>query len=211
MLTGLDHVIIGVNKLDEATQIFQEKLGLVASGGGKHPSGGTENRIIVIGDTYLELITVRAPEEAQQSIRERLAKGDGYLNCIFGSDDIEADSREIEERGIPIIGPNAGQLTAADGRSRGWMRTDVELADLTQRYPFIIQHDSTGEERRKRLAGWNTPPEHPLGAIGVLRTTIAVEDLSEATNRFQRIYGIDPSVPFTDIEEAGRLRWSLSH
>jgi hypothetical protein len=197
MLTALDHIIIGVNNLEQATKIFSANLGLLASGGGVHPTGGTANRIIVIGDTYLELITVRAPAQAQQSTLERLAKGEGYLNFVLASNDIAADSAAIASRGIPIIGPTPGQLKSTDGRTRGWLRTDIQRPDLAQSYPFLIQHDSTGEERRYRLAGWSTPPEHPLGVTKVLSTTIAVADLEEATSRFQRIYGLQPSVPFS--------------
>ena len=193
MLTGIDHVIIGVNNLEQATTIFSQKLGLTPSGGGKHPTGGTSNRIIVIGDTYLELITMHAPEEAQHSMRERLAKGDGYLNCVFTSDNIAADSEAMRQRHITVVGPNEGQLIEADGRSRSWTRIDIERRDLTQRHPFIIQHDSTGEERRFKLAGWSTPPEHPLGAVKVISTTIAVPDLIEATARFRHIYDLTTS------------------
>src|SRR5437764_4921177 len=105
MLTGLDHIIIGVNNLDEATTVFSEQLGLRSSGGGIHPSGGTANRIIVIGDTYLELIAVRAPQEAQQSLLERLAKSEGYLNMVLGSNDLAADSEAMRGRGVALIGP----------------------------------------------------------------------------------------------------------
>jgi catechol 2,3-dioxygenase-like lactoylglutathione lyase family enzyme len=197
MLTGLDHIIIGVNDLEQATSIFSQKLGLAASGGGIHPSGGTANRIIVIGDTYLELINVRTSGEAQQSMLVRLAKGEGYLNFALSSNDIEADSKAMLSRGVSIIGPKQGQLRSADGRIRRWSRVDVERPDLTQHYPFLIQHDSTGEERRFRLAGWTQPPAHPLGATQVLSTTIAVADLREATARFQYIYGLEPSEAFT--------------
>jgi len=86
-------------------------------------------------------------------------------------------------------------LRAADGRTRGWSRTHIERPVLAQHYPFIIQHDNTGEERRFRLAGWSTPPEHPLGATKVLSATIAVADLGEAAQRFQHIYGLQPSEP----------------
>ncbi len=177
-------------------------LGLQASGGGTHPTGGTANRIIVIGDTYIELITIRDAAQAQQSMRERLSKGDGYLNFVLASNDLEADSAAIKSRGVAIIGPTVGKLTSADGRSRGWLRTDIERPDLTQHYPFLIQHDSTGEKRRKRLAGWTSPPPHPLGAVKVLSTTIAVADLKEATSRFQHIYGLQPSPTFTGEADA---------
>lgn len=202
MLTALDHIIIGVNDLEQATSIFSQKLGLAVSGGGIHPSGGTANRIIVIGDTYLELISVRTPAEAQRSMLERLAKGDGYLNFVLSSNDIEADTAAMVRRGVAVIGPKAGQLKAPDGHTRGWSRTDVERPDLAQHYPFIIQHDSAGEERRFRLAGWSKPPEHPLGAVKVLSATIAVAELAEASRRFERIYGLEPSVAYTGDADA---------
>ncbi len=193
MFIGLDHIIIGVPDLVEATHIFSERLGFAVSEGGIHPTGGTANRIIVIGDTYLELLAVDRPDEAQPGLLKRMAKGQGYLNCVLGSDDIEAESAALRQRGVNIIGPVAGQLQAADGRSRAWSRVDIERPDMAQHYPFIIQHDSTGEERRKRLAGWVTPLEHPLGVTKVLSATIAVENLGEAARRFQHIYGLQPS------------------
>lgn len=193
MLTALDHIIIGVDNLEAATETFSDKLGLIASGGGVHPEGGTANRIIVIGDTYLELITVRKPKEAQESMLARLAKGNGYLNFVLASDDILKDSAQMRGKGVPVIGPRSGELASSDGRSRAWQRVDVERPDLTQHYPFLIQHDSSGEERRFRLAGWTNPPEHPLGATRIQSTTIAVDDLGEAATRFQGIYGVQAS------------------
>ncbi|GCE48912.1 glyoxalase-like protein [Thermosporothrix hazakensis] len=213
MLTGLDHIIIGVDDLERATSIFNDSLGLAVSGGGEHPTGGTANRIIVIGDTYLELITVRKPEEAQQSMLERMAKGNGYFNYVIASNRIHSDSEAIQQRGISVIGPYAGELKSSDGKYRGWMRTDIERSDLVQRYPFLIQHDSTGEERRFRLAGWQTPPAHPLGATRVYSVAVVVQDLEEATARYQRIFGLNPSEPFSGQEfgvDANYVSFSFS-
>ncbi len=197
MLTAIDHIIIGVHNLDQAATQFSQKLGLAVSGGGVHPTGGTANRIIVIGDTYLELMAIYNPEEAQQSLLDRLAKNEGYLNFVLASNEIEADSTAMVKRGIQILGPTPGSLRAVDSRTRGWSRTNIERPDLAQRYPFIIQHDSAGEERRFRLAGWITPPEHALGATQVRSTTIAVANLAEATQRYQHIYGLQSSDSFT--------------
>jgi Glyoxalase-like domain len=197
MLTAIDHIIIGVNDLERAATIFSQQLGLAVSGGGIHPTGGTANRIIVIGDTYLELIAVRTPTEAQQSMLDRLAKGQGYLNFVLASNDIEADSAAMARRGVSILGPTPGSLRAADGRTRSWMRVNIERPDLAQHYPFVIQHNSKGEERRFRLAGWTSPPQHPLGVTQVRSATIAVANLAEATQRFQHIYGLQASESFT--------------
>src|SRR5258708_13021940 len=193
MLIAIDNIMIGVQDLEEAALVFSQKLGLAVSGGGKPTKGGTANRIIVIGDTYIELIAVDARAEAQQSMLERLDIEEGYLNFVLTSNDLQADSAAIRTRDIMTIGPESGSLTTSDGRSRGWLRTDVERPDLAQHYPFLIQHDSSGDERRFRLAGWQAPPEHPLGATKVLSTTIAVEDLGEAPQRFRHIYGLQPS------------------
>src|SRR5437764_10491643 len=112
MLTALDHVIVGVDDLAQATSVFSEKIGLVPRGGGSHRSGGTANRIILIGDTYLELITIQRPAEAQQSMRARLAKGDGYLNFTLSSNDIEADTRVMVLRVVSVIAPILAQRQA---------------------------------------------------------------------------------------------------
>src|SRR5438477_10985039 len=113
MLTTLDHIIIGVNNLDEATRIFSQQLGLAVSGGGIHSIGGTANRIIVIGDTYLELIAIHNPAEAQQSMVNRLAIHEGYLNFGLALNDIEADSNGMSNRGIQIRGSTLRTLRAA--------------------------------------------------------------------------------------------------
>ncbi|MBX5449625.1 VOC family protein [Thermogemmatispora sp.] len=197
MLTGIDHVIIGVKDLERASVLFSERLGLTVSGGGRHPLGGTANRIIVIGDTYLELITVVAADEAQPSMLERLAKGEGYWNFALASDAIAEDCQRMRARGVPVLGPVHGELRAADGRVRSWLRADIERPDLAQHYPFLIQHDSSGEERRFRLAGWQQPPTHPLGAVRVSSVTIAVADLQEGQQRFSHIYGLEASPPYT--------------
>jgi Glyoxalase-like domain len=197
MLTAIDHIIIGVRNLEKAATQFSQKLGLAVSGGGIHPTGGTANRIIVIGDTYLELIAIHNSAEAQQSMLDRLAIHEGYLNFALASNDIEADTQAMINRGVTFLGPTPGSLRAADSRTRGWSRTNIERPDLTQHYPFIIQHDSAGDERRFRLAGWTTPPDHALGAIQVRSATIAVTNLVEATQRFQHIYGLQPSDSFT--------------
>jgi hypothetical protein len=116
---------------------------------------------------------------------------------VLASNDIEADGAAMRGRGVSIFGPKAGELRSADGHSRKWSRIDAERPELAQGYPFLIQHDSAGEERRFRLAGWSTPPDHPLGVTRVAGATIAVANLEEAGQRFSRIYGIQPSEPFT--------------
>lgn len=64
VLTGIDHVILAVNDLARATDELAAALGLAATGGGRHPAWGTANRLVWLGDSYLELVGVEDPELA---------------------------------------------------------------------------------------------------------------------------------------------------
>jgi hypothetical protein len=59
MPSSFDHLVIGVNDLDEGTRWLEEHLGVPLSGGGEHLKMGTYNRLLRIGErSYLELIAV---------------------------------------------------------------------------------------------------------------------------------------------------------
>jgi hypothetical protein len=51
----IDHLIYGVRDLDAAAARF-EALGLSSYAGGSHPGLGTSNRIVPLGDSYIELL-----------------------------------------------------------------------------------------------------------------------------------------------------------
>ena len=58
MLLGIDHLVIAVPDPDAAAADLEAALGLAATGGGRHERAGTFNRLIFLGDAYLELIGV---------------------------------------------------------------------------------------------------------------------------------------------------------
>ena len=57
MITRFDHVVIGVQKLEEALESYT-KLGFEVFEGGRHPSLGTRNAIIRFGLDYIELLEI---------------------------------------------------------------------------------------------------------------------------------------------------------
>src|SRR2546425_2843061 len=67
MLLGIDHLAIAVADPDDAATRLERELGLGASGGGRHDALGTFNRLVWLGDTYLELIGVFDHEIAEGS------------------------------------------------------------------------------------------------------------------------------------------------
>ena len=60
----LDHVIYGTADLDVAQRRIESELGLEVLPGGRHVGQGSHNRIVPLGDGYLELMAIHDPEEA---------------------------------------------------------------------------------------------------------------------------------------------------
>src|SRR3954467_12656960 len=60
----LDHVIYGTADLDVAQQRIERELGLDVLPGGRHAGQGSHNRIVPLGDGYLELMAIHDPDEA---------------------------------------------------------------------------------------------------------------------------------------------------
>lgn len=67
MSLEVDHLILCVPDLDEAGARLNADHGLASIPGGRHPGHGTANRIVPLGVSYLELLTVVDPAEAQSS------------------------------------------------------------------------------------------------------------------------------------------------
>ena len=54
----LDHLAVSARSLDEGVAVIEAALGVTMAGGGKHPAMGTHNRLLSLGDLYLEVIAV---------------------------------------------------------------------------------------------------------------------------------------------------------
>src|SRR5664279_3423043 len=67
MFPGIDHLVIAVADPDAAAAEVHDVLGLAPGGGGRHDRLGTFNRLVWLGDTYLELIGVVDPALAATS------------------------------------------------------------------------------------------------------------------------------------------------
>lgn len=54
----LDHLAISAAQLDQGVAAVETLLGVPMAGGGKHAAMGTHNRLLSLGDLYLEVIAV---------------------------------------------------------------------------------------------------------------------------------------------------------
>jgi catechol 2,3-dioxygenase-like lactoylglutathione lyase family enzyme len=127
----LDHVIYGTSDLDAAQALVERELGLEVHPGGRHVGQGTHNRIVPLGNAYLELLAISDPDEAAASpvgsiLAERIAQGDGLLSYAVSVDDVHVTAQRL---GTPIVTVRRGEL---EGHLTG-----VEEALRTSYLPFF--------------------------------------------------------------------------
>jgi glyoxalase-like protein len=132
----IDHVLIVVSSLAEAGQMINERYGLTSIEGGRHPGWGTANRIVPLGDTYLELIAVIDHDEANASVFGRWIAGgepEHPIGWAVRTVDIEAVAHRL---GLAV---QAGSRTTPSGKVLRWRTAGVEQAIAEPSFPFFIE------------------------------------------------------------------------
>jgi hypothetical protein len=135
----LDHVVIAVRDLAAAAADFEAQYGLSSVEGGRHPGWGTANRIVPLGDAYLELIAVVDEVEAAGSgLGSWVANGLGgsdarLIGWVVRTDDLDAIAARLR------LSPQAGSRTRPDGAEVRWRAAGVERAAAERCFPFFIE------------------------------------------------------------------------
>ncbi|HYL98191.1 MAG TPA: VOC family protein [Blastocatellia bacterium] len=147
MLTGIDHVVIGVPYLDEATSSYRE-LGFTVVPGGRHPTG-THNALIGFDDgTYLELIAFERPSP-EHRWWDWVQRWGGLTDVCLATDNLAADIEVFRTAGVKMEGPSPLSRIRPDGYRLEWK---LAVPDITGAgvIPFLIEDDTRREERVPR-------------------------------------------------------------
>lgn len=125
--------------------------------GGRHPGWGTANRIVPLGDTYLELVSVVDVREAARSPFGRWVAGAGTSGAPFGwaVRTTELD-RLAMHHGLRIT---SGSRARPDGGMLHWRLAGLGEAMREPSLPFFLEW-APGSE----LPG-SQPLEHDAGAV----------------------------------------------
>ena len=135
-----DHVLVAVQNLDIAAADFRDRYGLESAEGGRHTGFGTANRIIPLGDAYIELIAVADEAEAEGSplgrwVSDLCSGGDRPAAVCLRTDDVGSTAETI---GSPAI---AMQRVRPDGMVLSWRLCGLEATLADPALPFFIQWD----------------------------------------------------------------------
>jgi hypothetical protein len=195
MFPGIDHLVIAVADPDDAATQLEAALGLEASGGGRHEALGTFNRLVWLGDTYLELIGVFDRALAEKSwlgppVLRTLAEGGGLATWAIATDALDADLAGLRELGSDLGDPVAGERRRADGTVVRWRLAAPRLLGPSDP-PFLIEHDPMSAEWTRADRAARADLRHRIG--GPIRLDVLelpVDDVSRAVQRFARTAGL---------------------
>ncbi len=196
MPTGIDHVILAGPDLDALEESFT-RMGFHVTGGGEHPHLGTRNRIIILDESYIELLAVADPDRASPALQRFIASGGGWIGYALQSSNIAAETASMRAHGVDARGPTAGRLVAPDGATRGWGVTTIGADDLWEAafpIPFLIQHDTTGEAHRRELAGLGGLAPHANGASHLMSVRMTHPNVANIATRYQAAYKLPGGV-----------------
>ncbi len=158
----IDHVVLAVADLDAAGDRLLTEHGLVSLAGGRHLAWGTANRIVPLGDDYVELLAVVDPEVARRNpvgrfLEELTADGDRWFAVCVALDDLDATAARL---GLEVV---TGERERPDGTVVRWRSAGFEDdPERASRRPFFIEWDVSPE-----LHPGRTPAEHRVAATGI--------------------------------------------
>jgi hypothetical protein len=145
----IDHVIYATHDLDGAAARVEAQVGVAAVGGGRHDGLGTHNRIVSLGDTYIELLAICDADEAAGSplgraLRQRIEQaGEGLMGWAVEVDDVQPVAARLKTEILTV------------GRQGRQARLTGTLESLRDPYlPFFIareagdHHPGAGEHAR---------------------------------------------------------------
>jgi hypothetical protein len=131
----IDHLAVVADRLDEGVALVERLFGVTMAGGGKHPLMGTHNRLLSLGDLYLEVIAVDpespAPGRPRWFDMDRFAGPPRLTNWVAGCDDL-VDEIEL---GPPGIGQAVAPCPTRACALRGWKSVTPKLLRCMRPWP----------------------------------------------------------------------------
>lgn len=184
MPTGIDHIVIAVNALEDAVADYRH-AGFTVTPGGEHVGGRTHNALVAFADgAYFEIIAFRDPEEQTgHAWASRLLKGEGLIDYALRANDLSKEVADLRSRGLNASEPHDGGRTRPDGQRIAWQT--IRFPDASSALPFYCV-DRT--ERALRVPGGEATV-HRNGVTGVEGVTVVVNDLAAAAPRFTALTG----------------------
>ena len=162
----IDHLVYAVPDLQAAVADIEERFGVRARIGGRHPGRGTRNALLALGPlTYLEIIAPD-PEQPESAVPRpfRLGSADRgrLVRWALACEDIDAAVAGARGHGYDPGDVVDGHRAEPAGTVLRWRMTSGEMADGLA--PFLISWGDTEHPARSAPRGLTLEAfriEHP--------------------------------------------------
>jgi hypothetical protein len=168
-------VLVAVTDLAAAAQEIEARHGLSSMQGGRHAGWGTANRIVPLGETYLELIAVVDPAEAADSafgswVAAGATPAGRPLGWAVRTDDLD------EVAGRLGLAVEAKSRKDASGQTLRWRMAGIEEAAAEPSLPIYVEWgEGTPFPGR-------APVTHPAGGVEI--ASLELDGDSERVERW---------------------------
>jgi Glyoxalase-like domain len=188
----IDHVILGIDDLDQGVKAFEAATGVRPVYGGKHP-GGTHNALVSLGDgIYLEILAVQQGVTVQgdfDGLKE--IKTLAPIGWAVSSKDTAELRNRLSAAGIAVSEPVGGSRTTPTGSRLSWQ--SFLLNESSPEVPFFIvwseqtAHPSTTSPSGCKLQQWSIASPR-VKDLEQLRQALDLRiDVAEAKTRSMRL------------------------
>lgn len=195
MLLGIDHLVIAVPDPDAAAAELEAALGLAATGGGRH-AAGTHNRLVFLGDAYLELIgawdrDLALGHPVGAAVVRALDAGEpGLVAWALATDGVRREVAALRAGGSAIGEAIPGSRTRPDGTVVAWQCAFPPLLGPGEP-PFLIEHELVGPEWGDEARNARARFVHPFGGTArLVGLELAVPDPRAIAEAYERTVGV---------------------
>lgn len=183
-LTGIDHVLVGVDDLEVAREGWS-RLGFTLSPRGRHIGWGTANYCVMFPGDYVELLGVLDASQFTNNLDRFLEGGEGLLGVALSCDDAAKTAAALQEDGIGAEAPkDLRRILESDGEEQ-FQLVHLPPAATPGISSFVVSHLTPEIVWRPE---WLS---HSNGAQRIASVTYAVDDPTRLLPAYAALFGED--------------------
>ena len=101
MINRIDHLVIAVRSIDDASKYYESALGLKCEAVEEVPSQKVRTAFYSVGETHIELLEPTAPDSPVAKFLEK--NGEGIHHVAFAVDDVPKQLGQASAAGVRLI------------------------------------------------------------------------------------------------------------
>lgn len=150
----LDHFMYAVSELEAGIAWAEEVFQVTPDLGGAHPGQGTQNALISLGDTYLEIIAPDPDQSLAGNLGGRLTQltAPGLVTWVLRGD-LATIKTQCDRHPLKMIGPLDTQRQTPDAQLLQWQLLFARNAQFSGCMPFFIDWLDCLHPSRANVAG----------------------------------------------------------